>query len=441
MITEEDRLEKERLRLRIYRLEHPDKVRSSKKKYNDKNKDSIKLFNGSYYQSNKDSISDQKAEYYKENREKLISYQIKYITNRLKTDQNFRLAWKLRNRLRMALKSQKVDKSERTMDLVGCCLESLKTHMSKQFRTGMTWENNTLKGWHIDHIKPMSSFDLSDPEEQKKCNNYTNLQPLWWWENLEKGDKINIEKIRIDGDTQSRESLKEATILDYTEKVLAGEIFKPIKIIYDGKDWWLADGFHRYFAHKRAKVNTIDADISNGTKRDAWIYSLSANGKHGLPRSNEDKRRSVMRALNDIELCDKTNIEIAKICDVSDMTVGRIRKELELLKEAKKKPKTKPVEPPKEEYIQDEVHELRTENQALLTENTKLRDQMAIGVLEIDDEEKITIQETVESLRAEVSRLQSLLDAMTISRNDFQQKAADAINQIKYWKRRAEKSK
>jgi len=253
--------------------------------------------------------------------------------------------------------------------------------------------------------------------------------------------KINIEKIRIDGDTQSRESLKEATILDYTEKVLAGEIFKPIKIIYDGKDWWLADGFHRYFAHKRAKVNTIDADISNGTKRDAWIYSLSANGKHGLPRSNEDKRRSVMRALNDIELCDKTNIEIAKICDVSDMTVGRIRKELELLKEAKKKPKTKPVEPPKEEYIQDEVHELRTENQALLTENTKLRDQMAIGVLEIDDEEKITIQETVESLRAEVSRLQSLLDAMTISRNDFQQKAADAINQIKYWKRRAEKSK
>ena len=200
--------------------------------------------------------------------------------------------------------------------------------------------------------------------------------------------KINIEKIRIDGDTQSRESLKEATILDYTEKVLAGEIFKPIKIIYDGKDWWLADGFHRYFAHKRAKVNTIDADISNGTKRDAWIYSLSANGKHGLPRSNEDKRRSVMRALNDIELCDKTNIEIAKICDVSDMTVGRIRKELELLKEAKKKPKTKPVEPPKEEYIQDEVHELRTENQALLTENTKLRDQMAIGVLEIDDEER-----------------------------------------------------
>ena len=189
MITEEDRLEKERLRLRIYRLEHPDKVRSSKKKYNDKNKDSIKLFNGSYYQSNKDSISDQKAEYYKENREKLISYQIKYITNRLKTDQNFRLAWKLRNRLRMALKSQKVDKSERTMDLVGCCLESLKTHMSKQFRTGMTWENNTLKGWHIDHIVPCASFNLTNIEEQKKCFHYTNLQPLWWLDNIQKGKK------------------------------------------------------------------------------------------------------------------------------------------------------------------------------------------------------------------------------------------------------------
>jgi len=252
--------------------------------------------------------------------------------------------------------------------------------------------------------------------------------------------KINLEKIRIDGDTQSRESLREVTVQEYTEKLLDGEAFTAIRIVYDGKDWWLADGFHRYFAHKRAKINTIEADIINGTKRDAWLYSLKANGKHGLPRSNEDKRRSVMRALNDIELCDKSNIELAKICDVSDMTIGRIRKEIELLKEVKKKPKAKPVEI-EEEYVQDEVHELRTENQALLTENTKLRDQMAIGILEIDDEEKITIQETVESLRAEVSRLQSLLDAMTISRNDFQQKAADAINQIKYWKRKAEKSK
>lgn len=53
----------------------------------------------------------------------------------------------------------------------------------------MTWENYGVHGWHIDHIRPCKSFDLTDPEQQKECFHYTNLQPLWWWENLEKGGK------------------------------------------------------------------------------------------------------------------------------------------------------------------------------------------------------------------------------------------------------------
>jgi hypothetical protein len=253
--------------------------------------------------------------------------------------------------------------------------------------------------------------------------------------------KINLAKIRIDGDTQSRESLKEATVLDYTEKLMEGETFKPVKVFYDGKDWWLADGFHRYFAHKRAKIDAINADIVNGTKRDAWEYSLGANHDHGLPRSNEDKRRSIARALADVELSMLSNKDLAKICKVSDMTIGRYKKEIELKKTQKttQKPKAETTPEPVDEYVADEVNELITENKALLAENTKLRDKIAIGQYDIEGEEKITLEETMESLRAENSRLQSLLEAMTISRNDFQQKAADAINQVKYWKRRAEK--
>jgi hypothetical protein len=53
----------------------------------------------------------------------------------------------------------------------------------------MSWNNYGIKGWHIDHIKPCSSFDLSDLEQQKKCFHYTNLQPLWWYDNLIKSDK------------------------------------------------------------------------------------------------------------------------------------------------------------------------------------------------------------------------------------------------------------
>ena len=58
----------------------------------------------------------------------------------------------------------------------------------------MTWENWKIDGWHIDHIKPLNSFDLTDPEQLKEACHYTNLQPLWWYDNIEKGDKIDWER-------------------------------------------------------------------------------------------------------------------------------------------------------------------------------------------------------------------------------------------------------
>lgn len=72
---------------------------------------------------------------------------------------------------------------------MGCSTETLKLHLEKQFKPGMTWGNHGVKGWHIDHIKPCASFDLTKPDDQLKCFHYTNLQPLWWHENLSKGDK------------------------------------------------------------------------------------------------------------------------------------------------------------------------------------------------------------------------------------------------------------
>jgi len=256
--------------------------------------------------------------------------------------------------------------------------------------------------------------------------------------------KINIEKIRIDGDTQSRTTIQEKTVQNYTEVLLDGVKMPPIKLFYDGLDWWLADGFHRYFAHKRAKINEIDCDITKGTKRDAKIYSLGANHDHGLPRTHEDKRKSVMTCLEDIELCDLKEREIARICNVSHTLVQRIKKELDLKKEIK--PKVQKAEPQvalmpeEEEYEDDKLHELATENKALQKENLQLRDKIAVGQLDVSEEDKISVEETIESLRAEVERLQAELDAMTISRNDYQQKASDAISQVQYWKRRAEKS-
>lgn len=96
----------------------------------------------------------------------------------------------LRNRLYSAIKNQSGEKQFKTIDLIGCSMYEFKKHIESQFKPGMSWDNHGLHTWHLDHIKPCVSFDLTKPEEQKKCFHYTNLQPLWAKENLSKHDKI-----------------------------------------------------------------------------------------------------------------------------------------------------------------------------------------------------------------------------------------------------------
>jgi hypothetical protein len=110
----------------------------------------------------------------------------KWRNSRYKNDVNFKLQKALRDRLYHAIASNV--KSQHTMELLGCSTEQLKVHIESQFKDGMSWDNWSIKGWHIDHIRPCSSFDLSDPAQQKECFHYSNLQPLWAIENLKKSD-------------------------------------------------------------------------------------------------------------------------------------------------------------------------------------------------------------------------------------------------------------
>ena len=98
-----------------------------------------------------------------------------------------RILKRLRYRTWSALKG--ITKAESTLNLIGCSIEQLMEHIQKQFKPGMAWNNYGKGGWHIDHIKPCAKFNLLDPEEQKKCFHFTNLQPLWALENILKSDK------------------------------------------------------------------------------------------------------------------------------------------------------------------------------------------------------------------------------------------------------------
>ena len=92
-----------------------------------------------------------------------------------------------RARLHAALDGR--TKCGRTTDFIGCSVAHLKAHLESLWQEGMSWDNYGFRGWHIDHIRPCASFDLSDPAQQRECFHYTNLQPLWAKENIAKGKK------------------------------------------------------------------------------------------------------------------------------------------------------------------------------------------------------------------------------------------------------------
>jgi hypothetical protein len=151
--------------------------------------------------SSKPKTKEQRREYNKryyykhleKNRAKAAQWRINnkarraaYMALRRATDVNFRLAENLRNRLRMAIAGNA--KRGSSVSELGCSIPELKIYLESKFQPGMNWENWGTRGWHIDHKKPLSAFDLTDPEQLKQAVHYTNLQPLWAEDNIKKRD-------------------------------------------------------------------------------------------------------------------------------------------------------------------------------------------------------------------------------------------------------------
>jgi len=282
--------------------------------------------------------------------------------------------------------------------------------------------------------------------------------------------KVSIESIRLDGGTQTREKIYEATVAQYTEDILTGSVFPAIEIFDDGLNKWLVDGFHRLFAHKRAGLTEMEVIVHQGTQRDAQLYALGVNDKHGLQRTNAEKRKVVMIALNDLEWQDYSDIKLSKICKVSPtfvancikdaqidrpiektyttrhgkkavMDTSKIGKKIDDAHVATVKPKTESVIKlsPGDKYIateDDQLTELSHVNVELHVENLRLHDKMT--VLSGDQEE---INAQFEALRSQITGLEAELKAVKNSRDQFQAKNSELIKQVNYWRKRAESTK
>lgn len=136
---------------------------------------------------------------------------------------------------------------------------------------------------------------------------------------------LALDKITIDGGTQSRVGLNQDVVDDYSVVIRDGTDFPPVTVFFDGKKYWLADGFHRLAAYRKAGAMELPAAVHQGTRRDAILFSVGANAAHGLRRTNDDKRRAVTTLLNDKEWSAWSDREIAKRCDVSDRFVNSLR--------------------------------------------------------------------------------------------------------------------
>jgi hypothetical protein len=153
-------------------------------------------YNKIQYQKTKDSglhklrqirFRSKNPNYAKKGSEQLEKTKIRR-KNRYHNDIIFKLQQNIRNGILRGLNNKKSYKTEK---IIGCSIEQLKEYLESKFQIGMTWENHGVDGWHIDHIKPLSSAKNED--DVYKLNHYTNFQPLWWEDNLMKSDKISEE--------------------------------------------------------------------------------------------------------------------------------------------------------------------------------------------------------------------------------------------------------
>lgn len=304
---------------------------------------------------------------------------------------------------------------------------------------------------------------------------------------------LDMASIRIDGGTQSRTSISTETVAEYAQALTDGATMPPVVVFFDGADYWLGDGFHRFHAFRKAGRDSIPADVRQGTCRDARLHAAGANGTHGLRRTNEDKRRAVQMVLDDAECAEYwTDREIAKHCGVSHPFVAAIRNPEKAAKQQANRiestankllqvesdstcnkpvtsapakaptpavapsPWTEPVEVPEDdgpsaeemaapepqpeappEYT--ELDAARDQIGDLQTEIERLSDRLAVEAIDASEEEKTAASETIAWLRAEVQTLTAHLAAVTLSRDTLQEENAQLKKQCQMYRNKLDK--
>ena len=278
---------------------------------------------------------------------------------------------------------------------------------------------------------------------------------------------IKLSDIVIDAGTQQRVEPTQSVIDEYSEAIKCGAKFPPVTVFSNGVTYYLVDGFHRYFAYKKAGgIDEILAEVHEGTKRDAILFSASVNTTHGLRLTNQDKRKHVLVLLKDDEWARWSDREIAKHCNVTHPFVSKIRKEVitvithnnEVVNNSEvvtvttlpSKPSSNLDDDQKlstgkhdndiEKYDphENELDQAYETIRHLEDENTKLRDSMAAG--QLPEDEIVPAEKLIFELRAKIAALEAELDAVKSSRDIYQRENNELKTQCKMYQNMLKKA-
>ncbi len=263
---------------------------------------------------------------------------------------------------------------------------------------------------------------------------------------------LNLGAIVLDPKLQSRVEINEDKVAEYAESMERGAVFPALTVHFDGINYYLSNGFHRYMSVKRLGKASVNCEVINGTFRDAVLYSTGVNSTHGLPRTIADKRKAVITLLEDFEWGQWSNAEIARQCDVSAPFVKKIRDE-RAIPQDKVKYKTasgdvterkstsdredKPKKEKQETPPPDDTPEIKKKLEAsevligmLQQENQQVKDKLALGFLKGSEEDKNLAKQTIEELREELRITKIELEAVKRSRDTFQNENNQMRKQI-----------
>ena len=264
---------------------------------------------------------------------------------------------------------------------------------------------------------------------------------------------IKLNGIVIDAGTQQRVTINNDVVAEYAEAMRCGTKFPAIIVFFNGSSYYLVDGYHRYNATKDAGIDDILADVIDGTKREAVLYSLGVNNSHGIRLTNADKRKAVLTMLEDDEWRNWTDTQISKHCKVTQPFVSKIRKEYDntqndIISENIKTVIISPLEPAQNlevgnsehEEFDPKEHELQEAHDTinhLAEENNKLRDSLAAG--QLPDDEIVSAEQTMIDLRKQVKNLEAELDAVKSSRDIYQRENEELKKQCKMYENKFKK--